>query len=47
VEVITGRVAGTEILDRVLVLGIWFLLALALMNFVWRRAVRNFSAVGG
>lgn len=47
VEVITGRVTGMQIVDGVLVQFVWLGLALGLLALVWRRAVRNFSAVGG
>lgn len=47
VEVITGRITGMAIWDGVLIQFVWLAAALLLMNLVWRRAVRNFSAVGG
>ncbi len=47
VEVITGRITGMAIWHGVLIQFVWLAVALLLMNLVWRRAVRNFSAVGG
>ena len=47
VEILTGRLTGDELVDGVLALLTWLVLGGSLMLFTWRRAVRNFSAVGG
>ncbi len=46
VEVIMGRLSQTEIVDGVMTLLVWLGLALVVLATTWRRAVRNYAAVG-
>lgn len=47
VEIITGRLDFSGITEGIMMLILWLAIALALIRFIWRRAVKSFSAVGG
>ena len=47
VEIITGRLSGAEIVSGTTTLLLWLVIAVGLLSVIWKRAVRNFSAVGG
>ncbi|MFP6809306.1 MAG: ABC-2 family transporter protein [Pseudomonadales bacterium] len=46
VEIITGKLSNQQIIEGVTTQLIWLIVVLTLMRFTWRRAVRNFAAVG-
>lgn len=45
-ELINGSLSRDEIVSGITMLMVWLVLAWLLMNILWQRAVRNFSAVG-
>ena len=46
VELLLGRLNRQQALEGLLHQGFWLLLSFALLHLVWRRAVRNYAAVG-
>ena len=47
VEVLTGQVAGNDLLVGFAIQGVWVLIALALYRTLWQRGVQQYTAVGG
>jgi ABC-2 type transport system permease protein len=47
VEVLTGRLDGTELAAGFLLQGIWLAVAITLSAALWRAGIRRYSAVGG
>jgi len=47
VELITGRLSGAEIQHHLLIQGVWLILAGLLIRMLWKKALRNYAAVGG
>lgn len=47
VEIINNRLGADEIVSGVAALLVWLVIAFAIMSTLWRRAIRNFTAVGG
>ena len=46
IQLILGRLSVTEIIQGYVMAGIWLIVAINLFNWVWRRGVKRFSAVG-
>ena len=46
IELILGKLSTTEIIQGYVTAGIWLILAITLFNWVWRKGVKRFSAVG-
>ncbi|MCB1691624.1 MAG: ABC-2 family transporter protein, partial [Pseudomonadales bacterium] len=46
VEILTGKLAQTQIVEGIGMLCLWLGIATVLIRFVWSRALRSFSAVG-
>ncbi len=46
IQLILGRLSVAEIIQGYLTAGIWLIVSITLFNWVWRRGVKRFSAVG-
>ena len=46
IELILGKLSVTEIIQGYVMAGIWLIIAITLFNWVWRKGVKRFSAVG-
>ena len=46
IQLILGRLSIAEIIQGYVMAGIWLVIAIALFNWVWRKGVKRFSAVG-
>jgi ABC-2 type transport system permease protein len=46
IQLILGRLSTAEIIQGYAAAGIWLIVAITLFNWVWRKGVKRFSAVG-
>jgi len=46
IQLILGKLSTTQIIQGYIAAGIWLLVAMTLFNWVWRKGVKRFSAVG-
>jgi ABC-2 type transport system permease protein len=47
VEILTGRLASSEIVSGLIIQSLWLALALVAALVIWRRGIRRYEAVGG
>jgi ABC-2 type transport system permease protein len=47
ISVYMGKAVGLDLLQGLLMQGLWVLAAFALAQFAWRRGIKKYSAVGG
>ncbi len=46
IEIILGKLSTAEIIQGYVMAGVWLVIAITLFNWVWRKGVKRFSAVG-
>jgi ABC-2 type transport system permease protein len=46
IQLILGRLSGTQIIQGFAMAGLWLAIAIIVFNWVWRNGVRQYSAVG-
>jgi len=46
IQLILGKLSSTQIIQGYVMAGIWLIVAITLFNWVWRKGVKRFSAVG-
>jgi ABC-2 type transport system permease protein len=46
IQLILGKLSGAQIIQGYVMAGFWLVVAIVLFNWVWRRGVKRFSAVG-